>query len=79
MGRTGSCYDNAPAEAFFATLKDELIDRRRWKTIAELRQAVFAYIEGWFNTHRLHSTLGYVSPARYEAHIFNRGTDALAS
>ena len=79
VGRTGSCYDNAVAEAFFATLKDELVDRRRWPTIAELRQAVFAYIEGWFNTRRLHSTLGYVSPARYEAHIVNRETDAIAS
>jgi putative transposase len=79
VGRTGSCYDNAVAEAFFASLKDELVDRRRWRTIAELRQAVFVYIEGWFNTRRLHSTLGYLSPARYEADIFNRGTDAIAS
>jgi transposase InsO family protein len=69
LGRKGECWDNAVAESFFATLKRELIDRRPWPTIAGLRRAVFDYIEGWYNTRRLHSSLGYMSPARYEAQI----------
>jgi len=67
VGRKGECWDNAVAESFFATLKRELIDARAWPTRAGLRRAVFEYIEGWYNTRRLHSTLGYLSPARYEA------------
>ena len=55
------------AESFFATIKRELIDTRSWPTRAGLRRAVFEYIEGWYNTRRLHSTLGYLSPAQYEA------------
>jgi putative transposase len=69
LGRKGTCWDNAVAESFFATIKRELIDRRPWPTIAGLRKAVFDWIEGWYNTRRLHSSLGYLSPARYEAHI----------
>ena len=69
LGRKGECWDNAVAESFFATIKRELIDRRPWPTIAGLRRAVFDYIEGWYNTRRLHSSLGYMSPARYEARI----------
>ena len=67
VGRKGECWDNAVAESFFATLKRELIDTRSWPTRAGLRRAVFEYIEGWYNTRRLHSTLGYLSPAQYEA------------
>jgi hypothetical protein len=55
------------AESFFATIKRELVDRRPWPTMAGLQRAVFDWIEGWYNTRRLHSTLGYLSPARYEA------------
>jgi putative transposase len=69
LGRKGTCWDNAVAESFFATIKRELIDRRPWPTIAGLRKAVFDWIEGWYNTRRLHSSLGYLSPAQYEAHI----------
>lgn len=69
LGRKGECWDNAVAESFFATIKRELIDTRPWPTRAGLRVAVFDYIEGWYNTRRLHSTLGYQSPARYEATI----------
>jgi len=69
LGRKGDCWDNAVAESFFATIKRELIDRRAWPTIAGLRRAVFDYIEGWYNTRRLHSSLGYLSPAKYEALI----------
>jgi transposase InsO family protein len=67
VGRKGECWDNAVAESFFATIKRELIATRAWPTRAGLRRAVFEYIEGWYNTRRLHSTLGYLSPAQYEA------------
>jgi transposase InsO family protein len=69
LGRKGTCWDNAVAESFFATIKRELIDRRPWATIAGLRRAMFDWIEGWYNTRRLHSSLGYLSPARYETLI----------
>jgi len=55
------------AESFFATLECELIDRRRWRNPLEARQAVFTYIEGWYNPRRRHSALGYLSPAVFEA------------
>ena len=69
VGRKGECWDNAVAESFFATIKRELIDTRAWPTGAGLHRAVFEYIEGWYNTRRLHSSLGYRSPADYEALI----------
>jgi putative transposase len=69
VGRKGECWDNAVAESFFATIKRELIDMRAWPTRRQLRAAVFEYIEGWYNTRRLHSSLGYCSPAEYEALI----------
>jgi len=67
VGRTGECWDNAVAESFFATLKRELIETRPWPTHAGLHRALFEYIEGWYNTRRLHSSLGYLSPAVYES------------
>ena len=67
MSRRGACWDNAVVESFFATLKTELIHRRAWATRAEAQRAVFRYIEGWYNPHRLRSALGYQSPAQYEA------------
>jgi len=66
VGRKGECWDNAVAESFFATIKRELIDTRSWPTRAGLRRQVFEYIEGWYNTRRLHSSLGYLSPAKFE-------------
>ena len=54
------------AESFFATLECELLDRTRWATHAEARSAVFAFIEGWYNTRRRHSALGYLSPLDFE-------------
>jgi putative transposase len=69
VGRTGQCWDNAVAESFFATIKRELIDTRAWPTRAGLRTAIFDWIEGWYNTRRLHSSLGYLSPTQYEATI----------
>jgi transposase InsO family protein len=69
--------DNAVAESFFATIKRELIDTRTWPTRAGLRAAIFEYIEGWYNTRRLHSSLNYRSPAEFEAEIHhNAGRQA---
>jgi putative transposase len=65
-GAVGSAYDNAMAESFFATLECELIDRRRFRTQAEARVAIFRYIEAWYNPHRRHSSLGLRSPINYE-------------
>jgi transposase InsO family protein len=66
LGRTGQCWDNALAESFFASLKGELIDTQAWPSRAAARRAVVDYI-GWYNGTRLHSTLGYRSPAEFEA------------
>jgi transposase InsO family protein len=66
VGRKGQCWDNAVAESFFATIKTELLDRQPWPTKAMTHKAIFEYIEGWYNTRRRHSSLGYLSPATYE-------------
>lgn len=66
VGRTGQCWDNALAESFFATIKRELLDTTTWPSRAAARTAIFDFIEGWYNLHRLHSSLGYRSPADYE-------------
>ncbi|WP_433351498.1 IS3 family transposase [Microtetraspora malaysiensis] len=66
VGRRGQCWDNALAESFFATIKGELLDERRWPSRAAARSAIFEFIESWYNLRRLHSSLGYVSPAAYE-------------
>jgi putative transposase len=66
MGSVGDAYDNAMAEAFFASLECELIDRRVFRSHAEARMEVFRYIEGWYNPRRRHSALGYLSPLSFE-------------
>ena len=66
MGSVGDCFDNAMCESFFATLECELLDRTSFKTQAEARMAVFDFIEGWYNPHRRHSALDYLSPIDYE-------------
>jgi putative transposase len=66
MGARGSALDNAVCESFFASLKKELTRPRSWPTRRELQSAIFTWIEGWYNRRRLHSTLGYLSPAQYE-------------
>jgi putative transposase len=66
MGGRGSAYDNAVCESFFKTLKSDLLDRRSWPDKAELRPAVFDYIETFYNRQRRHSSLDYLSPAEYE-------------
>ncbi|MFK0204082.1 IS3 family transposase [Streptomyces lavendulae] len=66
VGRTGQCWDNALAESFFSTLKNELGDSQPWPSRAAAHTAIFEWIESWYNVHRLHSSLGYRSPAEYE-------------
>jgi putative transposase len=65
MSRTGSCLDNAVAESWFASLKVELVDRHHWRSRAEARAAVFAWIH-YYNRFRLHSTRGYLPPIEWE-------------
>jgi transposase InsO family protein len=67
MSRRGDCWDNAPLESFFATLKKELLREATIATRLQARAAIFDYIEGFYNRRRLHSALGYQSPAQYEA------------
>ena len=69
MGSIGDAFDNAMAESFFATLKEELIYRRAWPTRHELEMEVFSFIEGFYNPLRRHSRLGNLSPAAYEKKI----------
>ena len=75
MGSVGDAYDNALAESFFATLECELLDRRRFKTQAEARMAVFEFIEGFYNPRRRHSSLGYLSPIDYERRYEEQAVD----
>jgi len=77
LGRTGQCWDNALAESFFASIKGELIDSRPWPSRAAAGRAIVEYI-GWFNGTRLHSSLGYLSPAEYEASARNEITGKVA-
>ena len=67
LASKGGYDDNAVAESFFATLEFELVMMHDWHTREEARSAIFRYIETWYNRRRRHPTLGYVSPAEYEA------------
>lgn len=67
MSRKGNCYDNAVAESFFSTLKNELVHDQDFRTREEAQAAVFEFIEVFYNRQRLHQTLGYVSPVQFEA------------
>jgi transposase InsO family protein len=66
MSRRGNCWDNAPMESFFASLKKELTRGESFATREEARSSLFEYIEVFFNRVRRHSSLGYLSPAEYE-------------
>jgi putative transposase len=66
MGSVGDCYDNAMCESFFATLECELLERERFRNQVEARIAIFEFIEGWYNSHRRHSSLHYLSPMEFE-------------
>jgi putative transposase len=66
MSRRGNCWDNAPTESFFSSLKRECVYRHRFATRSEARTVLFAWIEVWYNRKRRHSALGYVSPDAFE-------------
>ena len=66
MSRKGNCYDNATIESFWSTLKLELVYRREFRTRTEARSELFDYIECFYNTKRIHSALGYLSPVDFE-------------
>lgn len=78
MGSVGDAYDNALCESFFATLECELLDRQRFATLVQARLAVFDFIEGWYNPHRRHSALGYLSPFAYEQRALVRSVPSAA-
>jgi transposase InsO family protein len=67
MSRKGNCYDNAPMESFFATLKKELVHHETYATVAEAKASLFEFIEVFYNRVRRHSSLGYVAPAEFES------------
>jgi transposase InsO family protein len=66
LSGVGCCYDNAPMESFWGTLKTELVYRQHYRTRKEAKTAIFAYLEGWYNRQRRHSALGYLSPEQFE-------------
>lgn len=66
MSRRADCYDNAPMESFFHTLKTELVHHRNYKTRTEAQRDIFSFIEGFYNRTRLHSALGYIPPIEME-------------
>ena len=66
MGKVACAYDNSLAESFFGSMQIELLDRRRWATRAELANAMFEWIEAWYNPRRRHSALQYLSPIDFE-------------
>jgi transposase InsO family protein len=66
MSRKGDCWDNAPMESFFHTLKTELVHHRKYQTRGEAKADLFEYIEVFYNRSRRHSALGYLTPAEYE-------------
>jgi putative transposase len=68
MGTVGDALDNAVAESFFASLQTELLDRRVWDNRHQLAQAIFEWVEAWYNPRRRHSALDYLSPIQFEAH-----------
>lgn len=67
MSRRGDCYDNAPMESFFSTIKTELVHHEHYATRAAAKQSIFEYIEVFYNRKRRHSSLGYLSPEQFEA------------
>ncbi len=76
MSGTGNCYDNAPMESFWHSLKVEENLGQDFVTRAQARHCVFAYIEGWYNTTWMHSSLGYKSPAQFERDCASKSINA---
>ena len=72
MSRRGNCYDNAPMESFWGTLKNELVHHRRYRTRQEAKQEITEYIEVFYNRQRRQKRLGYLSPAAYEKKFYEK-------
>lgn len=66
MSGKGNCYDNAVVESFFATLKTEEVEGLRYQTRQQAKTSIFSYLEGFYNSKRRHSSLGYLSPNDFE-------------
>jgi putative transposase len=66
MGSVGDCYDNAMMESFWGTLQLEVLDRKPWNSREELANAIFEWIECWYNPTRRHSSIGMLSPVDFE-------------
>jgi putative transposase len=69
MSRKGDCWDNSVAESFFATIKGEMLDHETFETRAEVTAAIADYVDTFYNVHRLHSSIGYVSPIEFELRL----------
>jgi len=72
MSRKGNCYDNAPIESFWGSLKNELVHHQSYATRAMAKASIQEYIEIFYNRQRLHSHLGYISPARFEENYYKK-------
>lgn len=75
VSRKGNCWDNAPVESFFKTLKAEEVNDEQYRTREEARLAIFEHIEGFYNNKRQHSTLGYQTPTEFEQRYHNTSTN----
>jgi hypothetical protein len=71
MSRKANCWDNAPMESFFGTLKTELVHHREYSDRDTARRDLFAFIEGYYNRRRIHSAIGYITPQQAEAKYAN--------
>lgn len=71
MGTVGDALDNAMCESLLGTMKIEKLDRRSWRSVEDVRAAVFDWIETWYNRRRGHSRLGYLSPLEYESQHYD--------
>jgi transposase InsO family protein len=76
MSRKGNCWDNAVAESFFKSLKSEWTNWHKYQTLEQAALSVFEYIEGWYNSKRKHSALGYLSPMEYEKNLITKKSAA---
>ncbi len=78
LSRPGQCWDNAVAESFFSTLKEELLYRGVWTTRGAAKRAIFEYVEVFYNRQRMHSSLDYLTPVDYEARRRNLDAEQAA-
>ena len=78
MGSVGDCFDNSAVESFFGSLQRELLDQHRWETRRQLAQAIFEWIEAWYNPSRRHSFCAMLSPVDFEAAYAARAAESAA-